>query len=175
MERSLMKLLTLVIGVVLTAAAFSAVHADAGTDTHVEKTIVISLHTDEIFIEDMDLSHLAVGDAETIVTDSGKTVDMLRTEDGIEIYVDGERLDMGVSDEEHHEVHKVTIICDDDGSDCEELAWNSEDVEVLSNGPVEAHGTVHIVRELDESESGELHEEHEREVIIIKKHIEDEI
>ena len=45
--------------------------------------IVIALKTDDFEIEKTDLSHLAVGDAETIVTESGRPIDMLRAEDGI--------------------------------------------------------------------------------------------
>ena len=43
------------------------------------------------------------------------------------------------------------------------------------DGPHEAHGTVHIVKEYSDVELGELHEAHDREVIIIKKKTEDEI
>ena len=47
--------------------------------------LVIALKADEFELHETDLSHLGVGDAETIVTDSGKTIDLLRTAEGIEI------------------------------------------------------------------------------------------
>lgn len=179
-----MKLFTLLAGLILATAVFSALHAGGEGDADREKEIVISIVTDDFAIEDQNLSHLGIGDAETFVTESGKTVDMLRTEEGIEIYVDGELIDMEAAHEAHHVTHTVTVICDDD-TECEELEWISEDgdgdwdVEVLSGHPVEAHGTVHIVREISDIEPGDLdddlHGEHDREVIIIKKKIEDEI
>ena len=189
----------------LTAGMFliSATAAMAGEETEkiVEEKIVVALSTDDFEIEETDLSHLAVGDAETIVTDSGKTIDLLRTEDGIEVYIDGELVDTGDSHDEEHIVHKIKIICDADKEDCGDLTAISGledidvetihkdghkfivvqgedeewDVEVLGEGPHEAHGTVHIVREFEDAEPGELHGEHDREVIIIKKKVEDEI
>ena len=164
-----------------------------------EETIVISIKTDDFEVEETDLSHLSIGDAETFVTDSGKTVDMLRTEDGIEIYVDGELLDTGPSHGEQHSVHKVKIVCDEDKTDCEELVWISEGGEidmagdhkviivesevttgewtadVLSESAHEVHADVHIVREHDGVEPGDIDAEHERKVIIIKSKTEDEI
>ena len=167
-----------------------------------EEKIVIALETDDFTIEETDLSHLAVGDAETIYTESGKTVDLLRTEDGIEIYVDGELLDTPDMHEERHLVHEIKIICDDGEEDCaEDVTWISEsgdvdlealhdgdheviimhgddvdyDVEVLEDGAHEVHGTVHIVKEFEDVDVDELHEAHDREVIIIKKKVEEEI
>lgn len=197
-----MKNTILFLAAMLMFAGASLAVAGGETETVVEEKIVIALTTDDFEIEETDLSHLAVGDAETIVTDSGKTIDLLRTEDGIEIYVDGELLDMGGMHDEHHQVHKIKIICDDEEGDCpEDYTWISGDedfdfetihehdgkviimhsgdedydVEVLGDGPHEAHGTVHIVKKFEDMEGGELHEEHGREVIIIKKKVEDEI
>ena len=175
----------------------------AGEDAEVvkEEKIVIALSTDDFTIEETDLGHLAVGDAETIVTDSGKTIDLLRTEDGIEVYVDGELLDMHGAHEEHHAVHKIKVVCDGDEADCDELTWISEhgdfditkytdgdhkfivvhgegeewDVESLPEGPHEAHGTVHVIRKHGDGEHVEFHQERDREVIIIRKEAGDEI
>lgn len=185
--------------------SLAATTALAGEDAEkvVEEKIVIALSTDDFEIEETDLSHLAVGDAETIVTESGKTIDLLRTEDGVEVYIDGELLEIGGAHEERHQVHKIKIVCDDEEEDCaENLTWLSEsgdidfeslhdgdhkvfvikgedgediDVEILGDGPHEAHGTVHIVKKFEDVEFDELHEGHEREVIIIKKKVEDEI
>lgn len=184
--------------------AVTATSASAGEESEmvVEEKIVVELNTDDFTIEETDLSHLAVGDAETIVTESGKTVDLLRTEDGVEVYIDGELVETGGSHDEKHIVHKIKIVCDSDEEDCgEDMTWISKmedidvetvhdgehkviimsgegeewDVEMLGDGPHEAHGTVHIVKEYSDVELGELHEAHDREVIIIKKKTEDEI
>ena len=42
-----------------------------GEEADVEKKIVIALSTDDFETEETDLSHLAVGDAETIITEDG--------------------------------------------------------------------------------------------------------
>lgn len=171
-------------GALVLAGAASAVAGDE--EVVVEEKIVIALKTDDFEIEETDLSHLAVGDAETIVTGSGKTVDLLRTEDGIEVYVDGELMDAGAHHDVHHVAHTVEIICDDE-TDCDENVWISRggefdfttdgdgekkfivikgedeewDVEMLPDGAHEVHGTVHIVREFSEDmDLGDLHEAH---------------
>ena len=55
-------------------------------------TLTVSAGEPVETVADTDISHLGVGDAETIYTESGKTIDLLRTEDGVEVYVDGELL-----------------------------------------------------------------------------------
>ncbi|MBT8060945.1 MAG: hypothetical protein KJO33_15230, partial [Gammaproteobacteria bacterium] len=64
----------------------------AGDDA--EKKMVIALTTDDFELDQTDVSHLGIGDAETIVTENGQTIDLLRTEDGIDVFVDGELLDL---------------------------------------------------------------------------------
>lgn len=56
--------------------------------------MIIKLKTNAFEIAKTDISNLQVGEAETIVTDSGKIIDLLRTADGVEIYIDGEMLEM---------------------------------------------------------------------------------
>ena len=74
-----------------------------------EDKMVIALTTDDFELAETDVSDLEIGDSETIYTQSGKTIDLLRTADGIEIYVDGELLELGsLHGEGHHE--KVIII-----------------------------------------------------------------
>ena len=163
----------------------------------VEEKVIIALSTDDFELGETDLSHLAVGDAETIVTGEDRP-DMT-----IEIYVDGELLDIGHGGhEEHRVVKKIEIICDDGEVDCEEMEWISEtgdvdlsahlegghkvimikgddeewDVETLSEGAHEAHGSVHIVKKIgDGADLDELHETGDHDVIIIRKKVEDEI
>jgi hypothetical protein len=88
------------------------------------------LKTNDFEVAETDISDLEVGESETIVTDSGKTIDLLRTADGVEIYVDGELMDipeMGAHGAHHDgnmKIHKKVIIeCEVDGeageaSDC---------------------------------------------------------
>ena len=99
------------------------------------KQMVIALKTDEFELHETDLSHLGVGDAETIFTDSGKTIDLLRTQDGIEIYVDGELLELDFShDQEMHDQHdvvhkRIEISCDEEDN-CDEHLWISDGEEI---------------------------------------------
>lgn len=94
------------------------------TETTAEKQIVIALSTDDFELAETDISDMKVGDAQTFNTESGKRIDLLRTEDGVEIYVDGELIDTGLhGDEPLHEGHKVVhkhveVVCDSD-EDCE--------------------------------------------------------
>lgn len=158
----------------------SATSVVAGEDSEVvvEEKYVIALSTDEFELEETDLSHLAVGDAETIVTESGKTIDMLRTEDGIEIYIDGELLDIGMGDAELHGSHKIIhadieIICDED-EECEENVWISEDGDIDLEALHES-GDHKVIMIHEDEEHGEmnvdvevLHEGHETVHRVIK-------
>lgn len=152
----------------------------AGEDVEkiVEEKYIVVLSTDDFELEETDLSHLAVGDAETILTESGKTVDLLRTEDGIEIYIDGELLDIGMGDVELHGSHKiihtdVEIICDED-EECEENIWISEDGDIDLEA-LHASGDHKVIMIHEDSEHGEmdvdvevLHEGHETAHKVIK-------
>jgi hypothetical protein len=51
--------------------------------------MVIALEADDFKLAETDISTLAIGEAQTIETDSGRIIDILRTSDGAEIYVDG--------------------------------------------------------------------------------------
>jgi hypothetical protein len=145
--------LTLALGGVSLAAA------DGGEEAQVQK-IVIALSTDDFELHETDLSHLAVGDAETIVTESGKTIDLLRTEEGVEVYVDGERMDPGLQDDPdmhpnthqgHQLVHKhVEVVCGEEDS-CKKMVWVSGE---------------------DDPDLEALHgEDHAEKVIVIKRKI----
>lgn len=200
-----MKLKAFLILAGLFTVSAAAVLAGEPEETVIEEKIVIALETDDFAIEETDLGHLAVGEAETIVTESGKTVDLLRTVDGIEVYVDGELIEAGGMHDEKHVVHTIRVVCDDEEEDCsEDVTWmesledveieslreggqkfiviHSEDgeldVEQLPEGAHEVHGTVHIVKEIDVEVLDEAHEMHgdgEHEVIIIKKNIGEKI
>ncbi len=83
----------------ITLLAVSAVQADSG------EKMVIALKTHHFEIGETDIGSLAVGESQTIETDSGKLIDILRTNDGVEIYVDGELLDMDFKAQGLHQKH----------------------------------------------------------------------
>ena len=105
---------------VLTTLAL-LVSTSVGAQTR--EKMVIALQTDDFELAETDISTLAIGEAQTIETDSGKIIDILRTADGAEIYVDGELLEMDFDNEDLHEEHvinrDVEIICDND-EECSE-------------------------------------------------------
>ena len=92
------------------ALAALAVLCSTAVQAGSEEKMVIALKSDHF-----DISSLLVGESQTIETDSGKIIDVLRTADGIEIYVDGELLDIDFNGEGLHEDHMVgkhvEVIC----------------------------------------------------------------
>lgn len=84
--------------------------------------MVIALKTDRFELTETDISDLAIGEGQTIETESGKVIDILRTADGAEIYVDGELLEMNFDNDSLHEGHMVKkhveVICED-GEECD--------------------------------------------------------
>lgn len=100
-----------------------------------EEKMVIASKTDQFELTETDISTLAIGEAQTIETDSGKVIDILRTVDGVEIYVDGELLDLNFNDQGLHEEHMirkhVEVICDSD-DECDKnviiLASDDDDI-----------------------------------------------
>ena len=109
-----------------------------------EKKMIVQLKTDDVELYETDISHLEVGDAETIYTESGKRIDLLKSKDGVEIYIDGELLDIPAHDE-HRVVHKhVEVICEE-GDECDEHAWISDDSDMDLEGMHEAHGEKMII------------------------------
>jgi hypothetical protein len=100
-----------------------ALLATASVQAETKEKMVINLKTDNFELQNTDVSELAIGESRTIETDSGKTVDILRTADGVEIYVDGELLEMDLGGHGLHQEHMVQkhveIICNDD-EECDE-------------------------------------------------------
>ena len=135
------KLILLLAVVVFTLGAASL---SAGEDA-----MVIALKTDDFELAETDISDLKIGDAETIYTESGKTIDLLRTAEGIEIYVDGELLEMDFNGEEgihegHHIVHQhIEVDCDTE-EDCD------VDIEMESLHGENHHEKVIIIKEKTE-------------------------
>lgn len=125
-----------------------------------EKKMVVALKTDDFEIEETDISHLGIGDAETFLTESGQTIDVLRTEDGIEVFVDGEAIDLGGGwgtevHGDHRVVHKhVEVVCESEG-ECEKHVMVTGDGDVdldLESLHGDAHEKVIVIRKRAESD-----------------------
>ena len=144
------------------ALAAIALLATGNVQADSEEKMIIALKTDDFEMTETDVSALAVGESQTIETDSGKVIDILRTADGAEIYVDGELLEMDFAKEGLHKDHMmqkhVEIVCDSD-EECDEnvfvLAGDDADLEQL-----------HEMHEIHMEGEGEGHK-----VIMIKKHV----
>jgi len=152
-----------------------------------EKKMIIALSTDDFELSETDISALAVGEAKTIETDSGRVIDILRTADGAEVYVDGVLLEMNFDEKGLHEEHMiekhVEVICDPE-EECEKhvvihVDSDDETTRCLSHDgdKVIIHKEIEItctdeddettcgdevlwISEGDETDIGELHREH---------------
>lgn len=140
------------------------------------ESVVVALKTDQFEVAETDIGHLAVGEAETIVTENGKTIDLLRTADGVEIYVDGELLDIGGLSGQHlsgdvhvlREHHAIKCVVTDEldedvACDDEMIFINGDDVDIeaLHEGG-DAHGIIikRIEKECSSEEEGECEDHH---------------
>ena len=94
--------LSLIYSLILSVFVFTG-YALAGED----EKMIIKLKTSDFELAETDISDLEIGESETIVTESGKTIDLLRTADGVEIYVDGELLD--IPEMGAHQKHRVKM------------------------------------------------------------------
>ena len=141
----------------LLCAPLSLQAGDDPTAAHGHE-MLIALHTDEFDLREADISHLAPGDVETIVTDSGRTIDLLRTEEGIEVYIDGELLDIGglhgrALHEGRHQVHeRWEVICAND-----ELPDAECDEEII------------VVPDSDPGADLRIHGGHAERIVIVRK------
>lgn len=126
---------------VFTLAAL-ALLATGNVQAASEEKMIIALKTDTFEMTETDISSLAVGESQTIETDSGQVIDLLRTADGVEIYVDGELLEMsfkseGLHEEGSHHLHTITkhveFICDSD-AECDEnvIVFTGDDTGIAS-------------------------------------------
>ena len=175
-------------GTVAALLLTGAVSAQAGAehDRVMDEQLVVALKTEHIEIPETDISHLAVGESETIVTEYGRTVDLLRTEDGVEVYLDGELLDIPMHGEEHVVHETIEILCDTK-EDCDEVIWMTEhgDIDLDALEADGAHKVIHIHKETEvvggdvdidhDVEMDETIEHHGEKVIIIRKKSADEI
>ena len=148
---------------IFTLLAFAFL-TSASVQAETREKMLIALETDEIELAETDISTLAIGEALTIEAQSGKLIDIIRTADGAEIYVDGELLEMNFHDVDPHEGHMirkhVEIICDDDeecdnnvfivaGDGNETPGWVSSDGEHIS-----IHREIEITCSDNEDETG---------------------
>jgi len=130
-----------------------------------QEKMVIALKTNDFELTETDISTLAIGEAQTIETESGRVIDILRTAEGAEIYVDGELLEMNTDadgpDEKHRVEKQVTVVCEEAGTSCSEhVVWNSDGEEIDLEELHEMHGNQ------DMTEPEKAHK-----VIVIKKQI----
>lgn len=134
--------------------------------------MVIALETDDFKLAETDISSLAIGEAKTIETDSGRIVDILRTGEGVEIYVDGELLEMNFNNPDLHEDHimikHLEIECDD-GDACDENITILDQDEHDAAAWVTADGQhIEIRREIEVTcNTGEQGEQCNEQVILI--------
>ena len=126
------------------AVAMFAFLATSNVQAGEHEKMVIALKTGDFELVETDISDLAIGESKTIETDEGKVIDVLRTADGAEIYVDGELLEMdseGLHEQGLHEKHMVRkhveVICDDD-EECDHnvfvMAGDDADGEWVTDG-----------------------------------------
>jgi len=113
MKRYLQPIIALAVVAILTTTSVQA---------QTEEKVVVAIKTDHFALAKTDISELAVGEAKTIETESGKVIDILRTADGAEVFIDGKLLEMDFDDDGLHEEHMirkhVEIICAND-EDCD--------------------------------------------------------
>jgi hypothetical protein len=143
---------------IFTLAAL-ALLATTSVQAETREEMVIALKTNDFELTETDISTLAIGEGQTFETDSGKVIDILRTADGAEIYVDGELLEMNFDEESLHQEHMVKrhveIICDSD-EDCEQdIVIHAIDHSDTSDWVIEEGENVFIHKEIEISCSDE--------------------
>jgi len=134
-------------GLALIPLLLTVVTAAAGTGD----TMMIDIDTDAFQIDQLDISRLSPGDTETVYTDDGRTVDILRKEEGIEIFVDGQPLNLPElvcpthSPDGSHEPYRTVMIqmeCDaESDEECNHLMLDADGKWAVD----ESHEQHHIV------------------------------
>ena len=163
----------------LAGALLLAGAALAEINEHHEMKIMVMADGDELI--DADVSDLAVGESRGFVTESGKTVDIVRTAEGVDLYIDGELQEMdfdvdGLHGEHHvwHEDVEVECADDADGECLHEFVFVSSDDDYAyeyggDDNVVVIKKAIEIVCEDGEDCAG-LHEDREaHKVIRIKR------
>ncbi len=138
--------------------------AAATVQAETTEKMLIALKTDNFELAETDISALGIGESQTIETASGKIIDILRTADGVELYIDGELLEMDFDGEGIHEAHMmskhVKVHCDSDdecgkhvfvvaGDDHDMSAWLTDEGDYAM-----LHDVIEHSCSLDDDESG---------------------
>jgi len=122
-----------------------------------QQKMVIDIETDTIQIDQLDITHLTAGDTETIYTDDGRTIDILRKDQGVAVFVDGEPLltpDMLHADQAADGGHKhkmmIRIECESDIECAEHHLPNG--AEWTGDDPHAAHDVIVIKQSTGEED-----------------------
>lgn len=135
----------------LATAALATSPVQAGD----ENKVTIEVETGSFKLAATDVSSLAVGESKTIETESGEVIDILRTLDEFEIYVDGELLDLGFPHDPEGEMHMITnhvkIVCEEeDESECgRHLVIHTRGDEELTTWVTEGDDNVFMHEEIE--------------------------
>lgn len=135
----------------LAATAFATSPTQAGD----EKKMVVEIETDSFKLAATDVSSLEVGESKTIETESGEVIDILRTLDEFEIYVDGELLDLGLHHDPEADLHMITnhvqLVCDEEDEDeCgKHLVIHTHGDEELTTWVTEGDGDVFMHKDIE--------------------------
>ncbi len=96
------------------AALIVSTFSFADEDIHIESKVKIKIDGAEMVA--IDAEDLEIGETHESFTDSGKRVLLTRTEEGLDLEVDGKKIDIGMSgaDGHGHGSHSIFVSGDDD-------------------------------------------------------------
>ncbi len=120
-----------------------------------QEKMVIALKTSDFELTETDISSLATGESKTIETESGKVIDILKTGDGVEIYVDGELLEVKHPQEGHMIESHIEIICDDEENCDEDIVVIADHDTEISDWVTDKGENVVILKEIVHACSGD--------------------
>lgn len=133
-----------------------------------EETMMIEIKGDDMEIHKTDLSYLATGESEIIYTENGKELTLTRTENGMEVLVDGEKIETGPDMAEvecklevivktdcencENELHEMLVVATADSEDINCAGGNTE----IEQSWVSADGTQRVFKRSSSSSDGNL-------------------
>jgi hypothetical protein len=143
--------------------------SSAAAEQEVHRKHVIKVMTDGAEVIEADVSHLQPGESEVFVTESGSTVDLLRTADGMEIYIDGELVDAAPDEAVLARLHLAEEHVA--GEHGEEFTWTEDiDIDCQAEDEETCAELIFLAREGDLEDIHSLAGDHEVRVIRIEKH-----
>ena len=171
--------------------------ASLSISAQAQEKMVIALKTSDFELTETDISSLAIGESKTIETESGKVIDILKTREGAEIYIDGELLEINQPHDGRMIESHVEIVCEDEENCDKDIVVIADHDTELSDWMTDEGDQVFIHKEIihacsddektscseqtvridrhDDVDFEELHELHEgreqHKVIVIKKDI----